>query len=66
MKKNKWDRRKWIKILDIAIVCCVVSCLVNYEVIVIENPYINSIFEQLRHLGVLIVSICMINFNKIK
>lgn len=66
MKKNKWDKKKVIKILDIAIVFCVVGCITSYGVIVVKNHYIKLIFKQLMHIGTIIVAICAINYNKIK
>lgn len=59
-------RKKWIIILDVAIVFSLIGILANLEIISSSNEILRFILKQLMYVGCVVISICAINFNRIK
>jgi hypothetical protein len=59
-------RKKWVILLNIAILFCIIGALANFGLIFSNNDTISNVFKQLMYIGCIIISICAINYNKIK
>ncbi len=59
-------RKKWIIILDVAIVFSLIGILANLEIISSNNEVLRFILKQLMYVGCFVISICAINYNRIK
>ena len=69
MKKGRDQgkrRKKWIIILDVAIVFSLIGILANLGILSSSNEVLRFILKQFMYVGCVVISICAIIFNRIK
>lgn len=59
-------RKKWRILLNVAIAFSFLGALVNLGIISSSNEVLRLILKQLMYVGCVVISICAINFNRIR
>ena len=59
-------RKKWRILLNVAIAFSCLGALANLGIISSSNEVLRLILKQLMYVGCVVISICAINFNRIR
>lgn len=59
-------RKKWRILLNVAIAFSFLGALANLGIISSSNEVLRLILKQLMYVGCVVISICAINFNRIR